>query len=83
MQLGDPSPSESMVRLLRSARFTWITRPSESRTSTELFGPAKLPKEIVARLNKEFIAAMGRPDVQQHGLTVPRDALHPGRQQRL
>jgi len=30
-----------------------------------LFGPAKLPKEIVARLNKEFTAAMARPDVQQ------------------
>ena len=29
-----------------------------------LFGPAKLPKEIVERLNKEFLAAMGRPDVQ-------------------
>jgi tripartite-type tricarboxylate transporter receptor subunit TctC len=29
-----------------------------------LFGPAKLPKDIVARLNKEFVAAMGRPDVQ-------------------
>ena len=29
-----------------------------------LFGPAKLPAEVVARLNKEFVAAMGRPDVQ-------------------
>jgi tripartite-type tricarboxylate transporter receptor subunit TctC len=29
-----------------------------------LFGPAKLPKEIVARLHKEFAAAMARPDVQ-------------------
>ncbi len=29
-----------------------------------LFGPAKLPADVVARLNKEFVAAMGRPDVQ-------------------
>ncbi len=30
-----------------------------------LFGPAKMPAELVARLNKEFVAAMGRPDVQE------------------
>ena len=29
-----------------------------------LFGPAKLPREIVERLNKEFAAAMGRAEVQ-------------------
>jgi tripartite-type tricarboxylate transporter receptor subunit TctC len=29
-----------------------------------LFGPAKLPREVVARLNKEFAAAMGRAEVQ-------------------
>jgi len=29
-----------------------------------LFGPGKMPKEIVARLNKEFVTAMARPDVQ-------------------
>jgi tripartite-type tricarboxylate transporter receptor subunit TctC len=29
-----------------------------------LFGPAKMPGEVVARLNKEFLAAMGRADVQ-------------------
>jgi len=29
-----------------------------------LYGPAKMPAEITARLNKEFVAAMGRPDVQ-------------------
>jgi tripartite-type tricarboxylate transporter receptor subunit TctC len=29
-----------------------------------LFGPAKMPREIVERLNKEFAAAMGRADVQ-------------------
>jgi tripartite-type tricarboxylate transporter receptor subunit TctC len=28
-----------------------------------LFGPAKLPKEIVARLHKEFTTAMAKPDV--------------------
>jgi len=30
-----------------------------------LFGPAKMPPDVVARLNKEFVAAMGRPDVQE------------------
>jgi len=29
-----------------------------------LFGPAKMPREVVERLNKEFAAAMGRADVQ-------------------
>ena len=29
-----------------------------------LFGPAKLPREVLERLNREFVAAMGRSDVQ-------------------
>ncbi|HYG56209.1 MAG TPA: tripartite tricarboxylate transporter substrate-binding protein [Burkholderiales bacterium] len=29
-----------------------------------LFGPAKMPKEVVDRLNREFTAAMKRPEVQ-------------------
>jgi tripartite-type tricarboxylate transporter receptor subunit TctC len=29
-----------------------------------LFGPAKMPREIVTRLNQEFAAAMGRAEVQ-------------------
>jgi tripartite-type tricarboxylate transporter receptor subunit TctC len=29
-----------------------------------LFGPARMPADVLARLNKEFVAAMGRPDVQ-------------------
>ncbi len=29
-----------------------------------LFGPAKMPREVVERLNKEFAAAMARSDVQ-------------------
>ena len=28
-----------------------------------LFAPAKTPKDIVERLNREFVAAMKRPDV--------------------
>jgi len=29
-----------------------------------LFGPAKMPKEITDRINREFVAAMAKPDVQ-------------------
>jgi tripartite-type tricarboxylate transporter receptor subunit TctC len=29
-----------------------------------LFGPAKMPREVVERLNREFVAAMGRGEVQ-------------------
>jgi tripartite-type tricarboxylate transporter receptor subunit TctC len=29
-----------------------------------LFGPARMPREVVERLNREFVAAMGRGDVQ-------------------
>jgi tripartite-type tricarboxylate transporter receptor subunit TctC len=29
-----------------------------------LFGPAKMPKEVVDRINREFAAAMARPEVQ-------------------
>jgi tripartite-type tricarboxylate transporter receptor subunit TctC len=29
-----------------------------------LFGPARMPRQVVERLNKEFVAAMGRSDVQ-------------------
>ena len=29
-----------------------------------LFGPAKMPRDIVERVHKEFVAAMGRADVQ-------------------
>ena len=29
-----------------------------------LFGPARMPREVVAQLNREFVAAMGRVDVQ-------------------
>ena len=29
-----------------------------------LFGPAKMPKEITERINREFVAAMAKPDVQ-------------------
>jgi tripartite-type tricarboxylate transporter receptor subunit TctC len=30
-----------------------------------LFGPAKMPKEVTDRINREVVAAMGRPDVQE------------------
>jgi len=30
-----------------------------------LYGPAKMPAEVTARLNKEFVAAMGRAEVQE------------------
>ena len=29
-----------------------------------LFGPPRMPREVVAQLNREFVAAMGRTDVQ-------------------
>jgi len=39
--------------------------PQFSLTSwAGLFGPAKMPADVVERLNKEFAAAMTRPDVQ-------------------
>jgi len=39
--------------------------PEFSITSwAALFGPARMPREILERLNKEFGGAMGRPEVQ-------------------
>jgi tripartite-type tricarboxylate transporter receptor subunit TctC len=39
--------------------------PQFSITSwAALFGPAKMPREVLDRVNKEFVAAMGRADVQ-------------------
>jgi tripartite-type tricarboxylate transporter receptor subunit TctC len=39
--------------------------PQFSLTSwAGLFGPANVPREIVERLNREFVAAMARPEVQ-------------------
>jgi tripartite-type tricarboxylate transporter receptor subunit TctC len=39
--------------------------PQFSITSwAALFGPARMPREILERLNKEFLGAMGRPEVQ-------------------
>jgi tripartite-type tricarboxylate transporter receptor subunit TctC len=39
--------------------------PQFSITSwAALFGPAKLPRDVLERLNKEFVSAMGRPEVQ-------------------
>jgi tripartite-type tricarboxylate transporter receptor subunit TctC len=39
--------------------------PQFSLTSwAGLFGPAKMPREVTERLNREFAAAMGRADVQ-------------------
>ena len=33
-----------------------------------LYGPAKMPREVTERLNKEFVAAMNKPDVQEQML---------------
>jgi len=30
-----------------------------------VFAPAKVPRDVVDRLNREFVAAIGRPEVQQ------------------
>jgi tripartite-type tricarboxylate transporter receptor subunit TctC len=39
--------------------------PQFSITSwAALFGPARMPREVLERLNREFVAAMGRPEVQ-------------------
>jgi tripartite-type tricarboxylate transporter receptor subunit TctC len=39
--------------------------PEFSITSwAALFGPARMPREVLERLNKEFAGAMGRPEVQ-------------------
>ena len=39
--------------------------PFNAGTWAALFGPAKLPPDIVARMNKELNAAMRRPDVRE------------------
>lgn len=39
--------------------------PEFSITSwAALFGPARMPREVQERLNREFVSAMGRPEVQ-------------------
>jgi tripartite-type tricarboxylate transporter receptor subunit TctC len=47
-----------------------------------LFGPAKMPREVTERLNKEFVAAMGRPDVQA-AMEKQAFALSPSSPERL
>lgn len=47
-----------------------------------LFGPAGMPREVTARLNKEFVAAMGRPDVQA-AMEKQAFALSPSTPERL
>ena len=39
--------------------------PFTAGTWAALFGPAKLPAEIVSRMNKELNTAMQRPDVRE------------------
>src|SRR6185436_9593424 len=39
--------------------------PFTAGTWAALFGPAKLPSEITARMNRELNAAMRRPDVRE------------------
>jgi tripartite-type tricarboxylate transporter receptor subunit TctC len=47
-----------------------------------LFGPAKMPREVLERLNREFVAAMGRPDVQA-AMEKQAFALSPSSPERL
>ena len=47
-----------------------------------LFGPAKMPREVTERLNKEFVAAMGRPEVQA-AMEKQAFALSPSSPERL
>jgi len=47
-----------------------------------LFGPAKMPREVTERLNREFVAAMGRPDVQA-AMEKQAFALSPSSSERL
>lgn len=57
--------------------------PKFSLTSwAGLFGPARLPGDVLARLNKEFVAAMARPDVQT-AMDKQAFALSPSSPQRL
>jgi tripartite-type tricarboxylate transporter receptor subunit TctC len=47
-----------------------------------LFGPARMPREVTERLNKEFVAAMGRADVQA-AMEKQAFALSPSSPERL
>ena len=47
-----------------------------------LFGPAKMPRAVVERLNREFVAAMGRADVQA-AMEKQAFALSPSTPERL
>jgi tripartite-type tricarboxylate transporter receptor subunit TctC len=47
-----------------------------------LFGPAKMPRAVVERLNREFVAAMGRGDVQA-AMEKQAFALSPSSPERL
>jgi tripartite-type tricarboxylate transporter receptor subunit TctC len=47
-----------------------------------LFGPAKLPRAVLERLNREFVAAMGRADVQA-AMEKQAFALSPSSPERL
>jgi tripartite-type tricarboxylate transporter receptor subunit TctC len=57
--------------------------PQFSLTSwAGLFGPARLPRDVLERLNREFVAAMGRADVQA-AMEKQAFALSPSSPQRL
>ncbi len=47
-----------------------------------LFGPAKMPKDVVERINREFVAAMGRADVQE-AMQKQAFVLNPSTPERL
>ena len=57
--------------------------PQFSLTSwAGLFGPARLPADVLQRLNREFVAAMGRAEVQE-AMEKQAFALSPSSPQRL
>lgn len=60
VMLNQRSPALPDVPTIREAGFDKFRLDSWAA----LFGPAKMPRDIVERLNKEWIAAMAKPEVR-------------------